>query len=214
VRTSTRSGLFAALAVAILAFSAAAASVPPASIGVVLQASNASLDGSPAANSAAIFDGNTLSTNNAGTLRARFGSSQIYLFSNSEITVHHAANGFVADLAGGSVLLSSSADETYSVLSDGAIVQPKAGSQSVAQITWVSPTELMLTSRRGDLRLTMGEGTQTMAEGSSYRMTIAPASRPASSSVTNNFCLIGLLFTAGATATAVAIALESPSSPN
>jgi hypothetical protein len=215
VRRSTRSGLLAAIAVAILALSAADASVSVTSMGIVVQANNATLNGSPVANRAAIFDGNTLATDNAGALRAQFGSSQIYLFSNSKVTVSHAANGFVADLAGGSVLLSSGAGETYSVLSDGAIVQPKAAAQSVAQISRVSPTELILTSHRGDVQVTMGEETQTVSEGSSYRMMIASASRPASSSRTNNFCLIALLITASGTAAAVAVALEyeSPSAP-
>jgi hypothetical protein len=195
-----------------------------ASMGVVLQANNASLNGSPAANSAAIFDGNTLSTNDAGALRARFGSSQIYLFSNSKVTVSHEANGFVADLAGGSVLLSSSAGETYSVLADGAIVQPKSGSESVAQISWVSPTELMLTSRRGDLQVTMGEETQTVSEGSSYRMMIAPASQPAASpaspaaqsggSNVGAFYLVAILIVGAGTGVALWRAFESTSSTN
>jgi hypothetical protein len=213
VRIPIRSGLFAVFAVGILALSAGAASVPVASMGVVLQANNASLNGSPAANSAAIFDGDTLSTNEGGALRARFGSTQIYLFSSSKVTVSHAANAFVAELAGGSVVVCSAAGETYAVMADGAIVQPKSGSQSAAQISLVSPSELMLTSRRGDLQITMGEETQTVNEGSLYRMMIAPASRPAASSAAKNFRLIAILITASVTATAVAIALESPSAP-
>jgi hypothetical protein len=178
---ATKSGVLAALVAAVFALSATAAPAPVGSMGVVLQASNASLSGSPVVNGATIFSGDTLATDNAGELRARFGSSQIYLFPSSTVSISPSANGFSADLTGGTVLLSSAAGETYQVLADGAVVQPKGNEKSVAQISWVSPTELTLSSRQGDLEVTMGDETQTVSEGSSYRMMIAPASQPAAS---------------------------------
>lgn len=178
MRISTKTRVFAVLAVSVLAVSAAAAPASVGTMGVVLQASNANLSGSPVVTGATIFGGDTLATDNAGELRARFGSSQIYLFPNSTVSVSPTSNGFSADLTGGSVLLSSGAGETYQVLADGAVVQPKANEKSVAQISWVSPTELMLSSRQGDLEVTMGDETKTVDEGSSYRMMIAPASQP------------------------------------
>ncbi|MGC1188001.1 MAG: hypothetical protein WA871_11480 [Candidatus Acidiferrales bacterium] len=225
MRMSLKSTIFAVMAVAILAVSAAAAPAPApmASMGVVLQANNASLSGSPVVNGATIFNGDTLVTDNAGALRARFGSSQIYLFPNSNVSISQTANGFSAALSNGSVLLSSGSSDTYSVLADGAILHPKANEQSVAQITWVSPTELMLSSRRGDLEITMGDETQTVSEGSSYRMMIAPASQPAASSSsqhgaassgTNSFYLIAILIIAAGTAIALWRAFESTSATN
>jgi hypothetical protein len=219
---STKSAIFAALAVAVFAVAAVASPTPVASMGMVLQANNATLSGSPVINGATIFNGDTLSTDKAGALRARFGSSQIYLFPNSNVSVSQSSSGFSAALSNGTVLVSSGSGGTYSVLADGAIVRPKAGSQSVAQITWVSPTELMLSSRRGDLQVTMGDETQTVSEGSSYKMMISPASQPAASpaaqpaasSGTNSFVLVAILVIAGGTAVAVAIALESTSATN
>ena len=180
MRNLTKLGIFAVLALAVVVIPAAAVPAPVASMGVVLQADHANLNGSPALDRATIFSGDTLSTDNAGGVRAQFGSSQIYLYSNSNVAVSHTANGFSADLKGGSVLLSSAAGETFMVLADGAVVQPKANQKSVAQISWVSPTELMLTSRQGDLQVTMGDETRTVNEGASYRMMIAPASQPGS----------------------------------
>jgi hypothetical protein len=218
-----KSGIFALLAVVVLAVSAAAAPVPVASMGIVLQANNATLDGSPAVNSATIFNGNTLSTDNAGALRARFGSSQIYLFANSRVTVSHAVNGFIADLSGGSVLLSSAAGENFEVLADGATVKSEENQQTVAQISWVSPTELMLTSRRGDLEVTMGDETKTVNEGSSYRMMIVPASQPAASPASptasgssggNAFLFVAVAIVAAGTGVALWRAFESTSSTN
>jgi hypothetical protein len=67
------------------------------------------------------------------------------------------------------------------VLADGATVQPGSNQKTVAQISWVSSTELLLTSREGDLAVTMGDETQTVNEGASYRMMITPAAQPGSS---------------------------------
>jgi hypothetical protein len=217
------SGIFAVLAVAVLAVSAAAAPVPVASMGTVLQANNASVDGTPAVNSATIFNGNTLATDNAGALRARFGSSQLYLFANSKVTVSHTSNGFLADLSTGSVLVSSAADESFEVLADGATMKSESNQQSVAQISWISPTELMLTSRRGDLEVTMGDETKTVNEGSSYRMMIVPASQPAASPASptasgssggNAFLFVAVAIVAAGTGVALWRAFESSSSAN
>jgi len=190
-------------------------------MGVVLHANHANLNGSPVVNRATIFSGDTLSTDNAGGVRAQFGSSQIYLFPNSNVSVSHTPYGFNADLTGGSVLLSSGVGETFEVLADGAIVHPKASQKSVAQISWVSPTELMLTSRQGDLEVTMGDETRTVNQGSSYRMTIAPASQPGSSPTpqaggtgATTFTLVAVGVVAAGTGVALWRAFESTSSTN
>jgi hypothetical protein len=214
-----KSGIFAVIAVTALAVSAVAAPAPVASMGVVVQSNNARLNSSPVADRATIFSGDTLATETAGALRARFGSSQIYLFPNSNVAVSQTASGFSADLTAGSVLLSSAAGESFQVLANGAIVQPKSNQPSMAQVSWVSPTELMLTSRRGDLQVTMGEETQTVNEGSSYRMMIAPAGQPAASpgqpsggSGASKFYLVAIVIVAAGTGVALWRAFESSSS--
>lgn len=180
MRIQMRSGILAVLAVAVLAVSAAAATAPVNSMGIVLNANNASLNGSTAVNRATIFSGDMLATQNAGELRALFGSSQVYLFANSMLSVSQVGDGLSAELTGGSVLLTSGEGQTFRVMADGVVVQPKGNGHSVAQISFVSPTELMLTSRQGDLELTMGDETQTVAQGNSYRVTIKSPSQPAS----------------------------------
>ena len=177
-----KSKLFAVLGVAVLAIPAAAAPGPSPSMGVILQADNADLGGSSAIAGAAIFNGDTLATESTGELRARFGPSQIYLLPNSMVSVNKTAAGFSANLTGGTVLVSSGEGEGFQVLADGAVIQPNSNRKTVAQISWVSSTELLLTSREGDLEVTMGDETKTVAAGTSERMMITPASQPAASS--------------------------------
>jgi hypothetical protein len=222
-RLSTKSCLFAAIAVVALALSAAAAPGPAPSMGIVLQADNANLSGSPVVNGATIFSGDTLMTETSGALRARFGSAQIYLFPNSNVGISQTPKGFSANLTSGSVLLSSGSGQTYQVISDGAVIQPKGDQPSVAQVSWVSPTELMLTSRHGDLEVTMGDETQTIAEGSSFRMMITPASQPAAAAAspmpaltsgTNRFYLVAVVLIAVGTGIAIWRAYESTPATN
>jgi hypothetical protein len=184
-------------------------------MGIVLQADHANLSGSPVVIGSTVFSGDTFATENAGALRARFASGQIYLFPNSNVGVSQTPNGFVASLTAGTVLLSG---QSYQVLADGAVIQPKGDQASVAQVSWVSPTELMLTSRRGDLQVTMGDEAQTITEGSSFRMMITPASQPAAAAAsptpaivsgTNRFYLVAVVLIAVGTAIAVWRAFES-----
>jgi len=93
----------------------------------------------------------------------------------------------------------------------------------VAQVTWVSPKELILMSRKGALQVSMGDETQTIADGASYRMVIDPAAAAASkpapgptpqatqSSGKNHFILIVIVAAAAAVTVGVILALESPS---
>jgi len=219
---SLKSQIFAVLGIAALAASAVAAPGPSPSMGVILQADNADLGGSAAVIGATIFNGDTLATENTGELRARFGPSQIYLFPNSNVSVSKTASGFSADLTGGTVLVSSGAGEGFQVLADGATVQPGSNQKTVAQISWVSPTELLLTSREGDLQVTMGDETQTVNEGASFRMMITPAAQPGSSSPgqpvvfagQNRFYFVAILFIAAGTTYALIRAFESTPSTN
>lgn len=218
---SMKLGIFAMFAVAALVVSAAAAPAPMISMGVVVEANNATLNASPVANLATISNGDTLSTGNAGALRARVGSSQIYLFPNSNVSLGQTLSGFSADLSGGSVLLSSNVGEAFEVLSDGAVVRSAPNQKNVAQISWVSPSELLLTSRLGNLEVTMGDETRTVNQGASYRMMIAPASQPAGAAAmhasgagSGTFVLVAVGIVAAGTGVALWRAFESTNSTN
>jgi hypothetical protein len=143
-------------------------------MGVVLQADHATLGTSEVAVGTAIFDGDNLQTNGSGSLRARLGQSQVYLLPDSGVLVHQLSKGFSASLSGGTVVLSSVGGETFQVLADGATIQPKSDQPTLAQVSCISPSELILSARHGDLLVSLGDETQTVSEGTSYRMMINP----------------------------------------
>jgi hypothetical protein len=196
----------------------AMASPATASLGVVLQADRAKVGASRAVSGATVFDGDRLETELAGQLRVRFGTSQAHLFAGSSALVHQSADGFDAELDAGSVVLSTAENEIFSLTANGAIVRPATPHAVIAQITRVSPSELLLSSRKGSLEVTFEGETSTLTEGNSYRMLIeeeaqAPqGSRPAGR--TRRRAMFILLGAAGvATGIGIWRAVVSPSSP-
>jgi hypothetical protein len=190
-----------------LTFSTAIAA-PSASMGVVLQEDRASLGSIPITNGSAIFDGDNLLTEGSGYLRARLGQSQIYMLPSSSIQVHRISNGFSASMGSGTIVLSSAAGEKFQVLANGATIQPVAEKPTLAQVTYISENELIVSSRHGDLLVSMGDESQTVKDGTSYRMMINPGSGPGPQGIfkpgRNKFVLI-LIFATAAVATTLTI---------
>jgi hypothetical protein len=188
-------------------------------MGVVLLADQAKVGNSRAVSGATVFHGDRLETDSAGQLRVRLGTSQAHLFARSAAVVRQSAHGFDADLNAGSVVLSTPGQETFSLAANGAVVRPSASQATVAQVTRVSPSELLLSSRKGSLEVTFEGEVTTLTEGNSYRMLIEEAdaqlpqgSRPAGRSRRRAaFILLG----AAAAATGIGIwrAVVSPSAP-
>jgi hypothetical protein len=128
-------------------------------------------------NGASVYDGDSLVTDNAGTMQVRFGGSQAYLLNHSSATIHQPANGsgFGATLTSGSMVLSSPKGESFVVLANGATIRPATAAPTVGEVTMVSPTELVLTSNRGTLEASLDGEVQSLPEGHSVRMVIQPA---------------------------------------
>ena len=211
MRTLCKCGTAAILCLA-LTFSTAIAA-PSASMGVVLQEDHASLGPVPIANGSAIFDGDNLLTEGSGYLRARLGQSQIYMLPSSAVRVHRISSGFSASLGYGTIVLSSAAGERFQVLANGATIQPVSDKPALAQVTYISENELLVSSRHGDLLVSMGDESQTIKDGTSYRMMITPGDGPGPQGIVksarNKFVLI-LIVAVAVTATVVTVlALET-----
>jgi hypothetical protein len=216
--------------VAVLVHSPALMAAPPAAasapaMGVIVQAERANVGNCAATVGSTVFDGDLLQAERDGTLRVRFGSSHAAIFAGGAAVVHQSAGGFTANLTRGEVVLSSGQGQKFSLVADGATIQPNTSEATVAQVTWVSPKELLVMSRKGTLQVSLGDETKTVAEGASYRMVIDPAaaaaSKPAAGPAPQNtqtagsnaflFILVGVV--AAAITVGAILAIESPSAP-
>ena len=199
---------------------AAPASSPSAPLGVVVAAENANVGAGITTSGATIYDGDKLQTPAGSTLRVRFGAGQLVLRQNTIADVHAFPNGFSTNLGAGTVAVSSSDGQTFQVLADGATVRPANVQPTSGQIAMISPTELVLTSTRGTLEVTMGDEVKTVEAGSSYRMEVetedpAPAANPQAPHATarNTFLWVAIPVVAVVTGIVVWRALISPSNP-
>ena len=198
----------------------APASSPSAPLGVVIAAENAHVGAGVTTNGATIYDGDRLETPASATLRVRLGSGQMVLRQNSTADVHAFPNGFSATLDYGTVLVSSAAGQTFQVIADGATVRPANAQPTSGQISMISPKELILTSTRGTLEVTMGDEVKTVEAGSSYRLEVetedpGPSPNPQAPHPTarNHFLWIAIPAVAAVTGVVVWRALVSPTTP-
>lgn len=156
---------------------------PPAAVapglGVVLQANHADVGATNAVVGSTVFAGDRLATNEGGALRVGLGTSQAFLTPHSSATVQQFPEGLGATLTGGTVVLSSVAGGTFRLSADGATIRPNTSGVTSAQITMVSPSELLLLARKGSLEVSMDDDVKVVPEGASYRMMILPPDAPA-----------------------------------
>lgn len=223
MRISFHAGLAIVLSAAMVCvpFVTAPASAASAPLGVVLQAERATVGADATLGGATIYDGDRLGTSQNGTLRARLGGSQMYLRASSSARVHTLSNGFSAELNGGTVVVSSPEGQSFQLVADGAMIRPAGSQATTAEVTWVTPTQLLLTANRGSLQISMEDEVKTIDAGSSYRMEVEaadPAAEPMPQhgpyhTASNHFILIAIAAISAATAIGVWRALVSPSAP-
>jgi hypothetical protein len=203
---------------------------PP--LGIVTQSAKGHLSTADASAGATVYDGDRLSTDAGGMLRLRTGASSMYLAEHTDLTLHRAASGALAELAGGSLVFSSAQTAAMEVHARDARIRAAENVPTVAQISVVGPKELRVTARRGSLEVTYREDTERIPEGASYRVLLDPSpldlppaaggrgpgswpmTPPAPSGRTGK----GLLLIAAGTATAITVwvmheAWESPDKP-
>jgi len=199
---------------------AAPASAPSAPLGVVLASENAHVGAGVTTSGATIYDGDRLQTYENSTLRVKLGAGQIVLRQNTAADVHAFPNGFSANLNNGTVVASSNEGQTFQLVADGATIRPLNSQATSGQVSMVSPTELILTTTRGTLQITMGEEIKTLEAGNSYRLEVESEADPASDpqgarpTARNHFLWIAIPVVAAITGIVIWRALESPSSPS
>ena len=217
MRIFWKTGLTIILSAAIVGAPAMAAPANPVSapLGVVLQADRAQTGVDTTMNGATIYDGDRLQTDYDGTLRVSLGGPQMYFRQHTAAQVHALPKGFSADLTMGTVVVSSKEGQAFQLLADGAVISPADGKPVVAQVTYVSPKELLLSSTHGALKVAMGSEVKTVEEGGSYRMEVeSDASQPgpdgvATPTAKNKFVWVVVGAIVGGTAYGIYRATES-----
>lgn len=163
----------------IVAFSflpgASAAATPPArALGQVLQTERGHLGPASAAVGATIFSGDTLSTEERGSLHVRMAGAQLYLLARTSTSLQATEQGAAATLIGGTIIFSAAMSQAFELHASSARLRTKGNVPTVAQVTLLGPKELLVTCRRGTIEFAVNDESDVIPEGASYRVLIDP----------------------------------------
>jgi hypothetical protein len=167
------------LVLALLDIPALAATAKP--LGLVVQAREAMLDNSTLAVGTTVFPGDTVQTDEGGTLRLKFGTNQLYLLSSSAATFSQNENTIRATVGRGTVGFSSNASSELELAIPQGILRAARGQAASGQVTITTPQEVVISSYQGALVLDNEGEFHTIPAGKTYRviMDLQPAAEPA-----------------------------------
>jgi len=179
LRSLARSFMAILLVLALLDIPALAATAKP--LGLVVQAHEAMLDNSTLAVGTTVFPGDTVQTDEGGTLRLKFGTNQLYLLSSSAATFSQNENTIRATVARGTVGFSSNASSELELAIPQGILRAARGQAASGQVTITNPQEVVISSYQGALVLDNEGEFHTIPAGKTYRVTmdLEPAAEPA-----------------------------------
>jgi len=156
-----------ALAMGLLSTPAIAASEKP--LAVVLTADHARLDNVSAAIGADVFSGDSLVTDQGGSLRLTVGLSQVYLLSASAATLVPHDSAVQARVARGTVGFSSSAAGQLEIETPLGVIRAADGKAVFGQVIVVSPTRMRVSAYQGTLLVADATGAEkAIAAGETY----------------------------------------------
>jgi hypothetical protein len=163
-----------------MAFILAGNSTPktPAVLGVVVQAHRAHVNTSAASEGTTAYDGDHFSTEAEGTLRLRSEAAALDLAEESELHVRSTGNGvqeIAVELIKGTVVFSTAHQDVVEIVAREARIRPAAEARTIAQVSVIGPNELRIYARRGPLQFSFRGGSETVAEGKSYRVILDPS---------------------------------------
>jgi len=142
------------------------------SLGFVAQAEHARLDNIAVAVGANVFAGDAFDTGANGTLRLRFGSSQLYLLPMSAAKIARSSDGALVAVVRGTAGFSSPASSQLALETPGGILRAAAGKPAHGQVTMRGENEFIVSAFRGDLVLDNDGELHSIPEGKSYRVVV------------------------------------------
>jgi ferric-dicitrate binding protein FerR (iron transport regulator) len=150
----------------------AAPSVAP--LGTVIAGEHAHVGQGTADVGTTVYSGDYLSTEMQGSVQVRAGAARLLLQSASSVIVNQDEGVPSAKLLSGTATFSTANARAFTLFASSAAIRPSTDAPTIGQVKYVSEKELVVTARRGGLAITVEDQTQTIAEGTSYRVLLDP----------------------------------------
>jgi hypothetical protein len=225
-------------AAVMLTFGLTVASIPTAAslgssaaapgFGTVVTADRAHVGRAAASVGTTVFSGDSLDTEETGSLQVRSGAARLLLTGASRVTWATEDGAAAATLKNGTAMFSTANAKAFALHASTAVIRPKGDGPTVASVSIVNPKELRVSCTRGSLAISVEDDTKLVAEGMTYRVVLDPdsvsddgsapgsgpaAQKPPKKAGKNRFLLFLILGTAIPTAIALHYAWESPDKP-
>ncbi|HEY0702996.1 MAG TPA: hypothetical protein VGD60_09540 [Candidatus Acidoferrales bacterium] len=183
MRPIFRSAIAIIAVLSLLDMSAFAAASKP--LGMVVQAREASIDNASLAVGTTVYPGDTIQTEDGGSLRLKFGATQLYLLSASAATFSQKGEIIRATVGHGTVGFSSNDSGNVELEIPQGILRAEKGQSAYGQVSIISPLEVVVSSYRGTLVLDNDGELFSIPAGKTYRvdMDLEPAGQPAAAAV-------------------------------
>lgn len=227
--------IFCAAAVVLMVASVPLCAATPPSVtplGTVIAADRAHVGAASADVGTTVYGGDRISTELQGSVQLRAGAARLLLLSSTSAIVNDNTGAPSAQLLSGTATFSTANAHAFTLFVSTAAIRPQTDAPTIAQVTYLNDKELLVASRRGPLTVTVGDDTQVVPEGSSFRVVLDPpeetAQEPEGAGTKHEkenehreprkagrsrFLLAAITVTGVATAVASVEAFESPDRP-
>jgi len=231
---SARALIAAALTI-VISVSPALAGPANAVLGTVITADKAHVGQGSAAVGTTVYGGDRLSTETLGNVQIRAGAARLLLLSASAAEVNDSDGAPSARLLLGTATFSTGNAHAFTLYASKAAIRAQSDAPTIGQVTYLNEKELIVTSKRGPLTVTVDGETQLIPEAGAYHVYLDPTASPqgpegagAGGSQTSQgngkgggplragrsrFLIFAVGISAAATAFAIHEALESPDRP-
>ena len=202
--------------------------------GTVVSAERAHVGTAAATVGTTVFAGDKLDTEQVGSLQIRAGAARLVLTPSSRLIWGAEGGSPSATLMGGTAAFSTAGAKAFVLHAGTAAFRPRSDEPTVANVTLLSPKELVVRCSRGAVLIAVEDDVRVIPEATAYRVVLdpeaagrlggapAPAATPARAqwgqkppikTGKSNFIWYAIGFTALVTGFAVYEALESPDRP-
>lgn len=145
-----------------------------APVGVVVVAQGAQISQVAAVNGSSLYPGDTLSTDASGSLRVRFGTSQLMLAPSTAVKIQQDEHAIAVILQRGIVRFSTATTVIELEALDHVVVRPQ-GEAASGEVAVVGANEFQVSCTRGALIVEIDGVQRIVAESTSFDVTLKDA---------------------------------------
>jgi hypothetical protein len=200
---------------------------PSAAFGTVVFVNRARVGNATASVGATVFSGDSLSTDQVGSIQIRAGAARLLVASASTATLSQDEATPSATLTAGTATFSTANSRAFLLHVASAVIRPNTDQPTIGKVTVLSPKELVVKSVRGSLQIAVEDDVREIPEGEAYRVVLDPNADPQGprgagtkgmggppiKAAKSKFIWYAVAITAGVTIFVVHEALESPDHP-